>query len=216
MASQIASLTIVCLLNRLFRRRSKKTSKLRVTGLCVGNSPVTGEFPTERASNAENISIWWRHHEFRIPDVQHVKAGSVLILTGTLCHTESRSIHNEEHLAGVAGWDETLGRDPGNLGKTFIMMASYHRNTFRITSPDSKFHGATMGPIWGRQDPCGPMLAHELCYLGHKRPQMCTMSLLIQVMALRQLAPSHYLNNWWPRIMALYGITKHRWFRSKK
>ena len=33
------------LLNRLFRRRSKKTSKLRVTGLCVGNSPVPGEFP---------------------------------------------------------------------------------------------------------------------------------------------------------------------------
>ena len=28
-----------CLLNRLFRRWSKKTSKLRVTGLCVGNSP---------------------------------------------------------------------------------------------------------------------------------------------------------------------------------
>ena len=28
-----------CLLNRLFRHRSKKTSKLRVTDLCVGNSP---------------------------------------------------------------------------------------------------------------------------------------------------------------------------------
>ena len=28
-----------CLLNRLFRRRSKKTSKLRVAGLCAGNSP---------------------------------------------------------------------------------------------------------------------------------------------------------------------------------
>ena len=28
-----------CLLNRLFRLRSKKTSKLRVTGLCAGNSP---------------------------------------------------------------------------------------------------------------------------------------------------------------------------------
>ena len=37
-----------CLLNRLFRRRSKKTSKLRVTGLCEGNSPVTGEFPHKR------------------------------------------------------------------------------------------------------------------------------------------------------------------------
>ena len=51
-----------CLLKRLFRRRSKKTSKLRVMGLCAGNSPVTGEFPTQMASNAENVSIWWRHH----------------------------------------------------------------------------------------------------------------------------------------------------------
>ena len=51
-----------CLLNILFRRRSKNTSKLRVTGLCEGNSPVTGEFPTQGASNAENVSIWWRHH----------------------------------------------------------------------------------------------------------------------------------------------------------
>ena len=50
-----------CLLNRLFRRRSKKTSKRRVTGLCVGNWPGTGEFPAQMASNAENVSIWWRH-----------------------------------------------------------------------------------------------------------------------------------------------------------
>ena len=51
-----------CLLNRSFRRRSKKTSKLRVTGLCVGNSPAAGEFPAQMASNAENVSIGWRHH----------------------------------------------------------------------------------------------------------------------------------------------------------
>ena len=51
-----------CLLNRLFRRKSKKTSKLRVTGLCVGNSPGTGEFPAQMASYAVNVSIWWRHH----------------------------------------------------------------------------------------------------------------------------------------------------------
>ena len=51
-----------CFLNRLFRRRSKKTSKLRVTGLCAGNSPGTGELPAQMASNAENVSIWWRHH----------------------------------------------------------------------------------------------------------------------------------------------------------
>ena len=46
-----------CLLNRLFRRRSKKTSKLRDTGLCEWNSPVTGEFPAQKTSNAENVSI---------------------------------------------------------------------------------------------------------------------------------------------------------------
>ena len=34
-----------CLLDRLFGRRSKKTSKLRVTGLCVGNSPVPVNSP---------------------------------------------------------------------------------------------------------------------------------------------------------------------------
>ena len=51
-----------CLLNRLFGRRSKKTSKLRVTGLRAGNSPVTGEFPAQMANCAENVFIWWRHH----------------------------------------------------------------------------------------------------------------------------------------------------------
>ena len=55
-----------CLLSRLFRHRSKKTSKPRVTGLCAGNSPGTGEFPAQMASNAEYVSIWWRHHVLEI------------------------------------------------------------------------------------------------------------------------------------------------------
>ena len=51
-----------CLLNRLFRwHRSKKTSKLRVTGFCEGNSPVNNVFPPQKASNAANVSIWRRH-----------------------------------------------------------------------------------------------------------------------------------------------------------
>ena len=55
-----------CLLNRLFRLRSKKTSKLRVTGLCAGNSPGTDEFPAQMASNEENVAIWRRHHEHNL------------------------------------------------------------------------------------------------------------------------------------------------------
>ena len=50
---------LYCLINRLFRRRSKKAPR---HGLCARNSPVTGEFPAQVASNAENVSIWWRHH----------------------------------------------------------------------------------------------------------------------------------------------------------
>ena len=45
-------------LDHLIRRTSKKAPKLRVTGLGAGNSPRTGEFPAQMASNAENISIW--------------------------------------------------------------------------------------------------------------------------------------------------------------
>ena len=36
-------LRLDCFFNRLSRRRSKKTSKLRVIGLCEGNPPVTGD-----------------------------------------------------------------------------------------------------------------------------------------------------------------------------
>ena len=56
-----------CIINRLFRRRSKKTPKLCVTGLCAGNSPGIGEFPAQMASNEENVSIWWRHQVIHSP-----------------------------------------------------------------------------------------------------------------------------------------------------
>ena len=57
-----------CLLNRIFRRRSKKTPKLRVTGHCEGNSSVTSELPVQRASNTENVSIWSRHRALSLSD----------------------------------------------------------------------------------------------------------------------------------------------------
>ena len=52
MMSQITSLTIVYSIRR----------KHQSSGLCAQNSLVTGEFPAQKASNAENVSIWWRHH----------------------------------------------------------------------------------------------------------------------------------------------------------
>ena len=60
MASQITGLMIVY--STVYSGSDKKKSKLFVTGLSEGNSPVTGEFPAQRASDADDISIWWRHH----------------------------------------------------------------------------------------------------------------------------------------------------------
>ena len=115
MASQITSLTIVYSA-AYFGHRSKKTSKLCVTGLCAGNSPGTGEFPAQMASNAENVSIWWRHH-----DVEPV-----------LSHYMNQ------------WWTWPLSEP----------VMSHHKQQTAI--PDSKVHGANIGPIWGRQDPGGP------------------------------------------------------------
>ena len=77
-----------CLLNRIFKRRSKKTSKLLVTGLYVGNSPETCEFPAQRASNAENVSIWWCHHvifKWVAGTMITSSNGSIFHITDPLC-----------------------------------------------------------------------------------------------------------------------------------
>ena len=61
MASQITSASIVYS-TVCSGRDQGKTSKFRVTGFCEGNLPVIGEFRAQKASNAENVTIWWRHH----------------------------------------------------------------------------------------------------------------------------------------------------------
>ena len=52
-----------CLLKCLFKHRAKETSKLRVTDLREGNPPGTNGCLSQRAINAENVFIWWRHRE---------------------------------------------------------------------------------------------------------------------------------------------------------
>ena len=52
----------VCLFSGLLRLTRKKNFKDALLALCEGNPPVTGGFPSERASNAESIFISWRHH----------------------------------------------------------------------------------------------------------------------------------------------------------
>ena len=60
MASQITSLTVVT--QSFIQAQIKENTKApRYWHLC-GEFTGTGEFPAQRASKAENVSIWWRHH----------------------------------------------------------------------------------------------------------------------------------------------------------
>ena len=123
-----------CLLNRVFRRRSKKTSvKLRATGLCAGNSLVTGEFPAQMTSNAENVSKWWRHYErkprfFMILTLSSLSTPEVVITT----------------TSGVTGDDKvSLSFQWHDL---FVLPWRYHM--FLVSSCDFFYQYSSGLPLW--------------------------------------------------------------------
>ena len=62
MASQITSVSIVCSTIGTAPDQRKYQSSASLN-FCAGNSPVTGDFPAQKASNAKNASIWWCHHD---------------------------------------------------------------------------------------------------------------------------------------------------------
>ena len=72
-----------CLLSRVLGSDQRKHQSNN--GLCAGNSPVTGEFPAKMASNAENVSIWWRRHDFQQPSGRYstVRFHKVLVFLPT-------------------------------------------------------------------------------------------------------------------------------------
>ena len=92
MASQTTSLTSVYSIAYSGADQTKHQS----------SATMTGEFPTQMASNAENVSIWWRHHEqcrfsqhehqTHLPNWRWYYSGSEnnikasLDTTGTSCH----------------------------------------------------------------------------------------------------------------------------------
>ena len=109
------------LLNRLFGRRSKKIPKPRVTGLCAGNSPVTGEFPAQMASKAETVSIWWRHHD----DSIYSFISRILSVLAPACYLYFVCMSTLERLF----------ENSSNLERTMIYMSNSHYN--RLTQMQS-------------------------------------------------------------------------------
>ena len=94
MASQITSPTIVY--SSVYSgvdKKNPKTSKLRVTDLWAGNSSVTGEFPTQMASDAGNVSMWWRHHRV----ILLLKDFTFIARWGPLTHPCGNKLHYYWH-----------------------------------------------------------------------------------------------------------------------
>ena len=118
-----------CLLNRLFRCRSKNTSKLRVTGLCEGNSPVTGEFSTQRVSNVENVSIWWRHH-VNTPYIEDLSP--YLILNVCIAARESRALERCRILWSLPCEFLTQMQLVAFGPQTTVMLHTYDRRTYFV------------------------------------------------------------------------------------
>ena len=89
--SQITGVTFY-LSNRLLRRRSKKTSKLRVTHLCEGNPPVTHGFPSQRASNTEHACSNFFVKSKSTVDLRYCGCNAVIAIS---CFTEQ--CYSERH-----------------------------------------------------------------------------------------------------------------------
>ena len=80
-----------CLLNRLFRRRSKKTSKLRVTGLCVGNSPH--KWPvTRKMFPFDDVIMGNLGHQWAgMPHLRHI----CVCVCVPLCHLSTLHVNGD-------------------------------------------------------------------------------------------------------------------------
>ena len=164
-----------CLLNGLFRCRSKKTWKLRVTGICAGNSPGTSEFPAQMASNMENVSIWWRHHEniwimmiSRYGRMYHIIAPSV---------QENHWLLVDSLYKGCCVMQSIYG--------LFVVILNKLLDQLFIQWFPAEFFNS----FWPRDT----IWRHR------------SKSTLVQVMACCLTAPSHYMNQWWLIINNVLG-----------
>ena len=141
-----------CLLNSLFRRRSKKTSKLHVTGLFVGNSPGTGEFSAQMASNMEKgfhlmMSSCHNILTHGVVSCSHLFSGNCLEVFSSHWFP---IIRGSDTITGQACQQELVG----NSLKGW--WSCIHKALLYLIA---RFMGPTWGPSGADRTQVGPMLA---------------------------------------------------------
>ena len=123
------------LFTRWFRRRSKKTSKLHVTRLCEGNSPVAGEFSAhkgpvmQKTFPFDNVIMW--HVSGRGRDLWDASTGYFIL----------QSIHDEpkwklQYLQCVSNGDTTVLHPDSDMAP----LGHHHRVKHKqVSNPHSNY-----------------------------------------------------------------------------
>ena len=151
-ASQITSFTIVYSIVYSDADERKHQSS-------VSLAFVRGIHRGQMTSNAENVSIWWRHHvEWQFPWTSWWL---------------SRGFHTNFQACNLASFIDRSSNIPDskvhgtNMGPTWVLSAPNgpHVGPMNLSWDQ---HGAHLGPVGPRWAPCRP---HEPCYLGFYRRQ---------------------------------------------
>ena len=90
-ASQITSRTVVH--STVYSDADKENIKAPRHWPVCGEFTGTGEFPAQRASYAENVSIWWRHHGSLSNPLIASRCDLDSILKCWVCHIMAITLH---------------------------------------------------------------------------------------------------------------------------
>ena len=155
-----------CLLNILFRRRSKKTPKLRVTSLGEGNSPVTGEFPAQRA----RVTRKWFHYD-------DVIMKSHLLTNYTPPIPLERSPHFVSHTALLWDMRYFMTKFHGPLARYVKLRLAHPPGMPRSFSPSPRVNDPqlTSSFLWswwrGKRSQHSRRMRNPQFYVSGKRPK---------------------------------------------
>ena len=111
----------------------------------VGNSPVTGEFPAQSASNAKNVSIWWRHHDKTDSQATMYHNGQLMRFSHMLYNFELSKSHHQISHNPITKYILSLFRD---LKQYVGAHAPGGKDAF-LAGPDSEIqNGANLVGHW--------------------------------------------------------------------
>ena len=162
MASQIAGASMVC---STVCSGAEQRKQAPHHWPFWGNSPVTGEFSSQRASNAENVSIWWRHHVMTVTSLtpERCDSGFKSGIPNTCYGLGSwailvKALSGECHGIHVTRWSINNGSD-----SALCRQATSHYLRQCGPSSMSPYHMASLDPnnispytqtltLWGRDE----------------------------------------------------------------